>query len=506
MPTPYTSIFDSSTIITRKDLCELLNLDTTRPGLKFSPDEIKRAYKIRAMRFHPDKQAASEQPVPIEISVIVTQDLVQARDYMLAGTDNIPGKYFVANGLSYAPEDWVTVVIDTLNGIKENTATFSWGVTWLSRFSNDYLMILLMSTFLDGQLDFRFISMFSNQLAAIRPHLEGIDGTALAGVLRQIKDSLNSAEEMNSESILMQLHEILPESLTKHEKFDTLVAAFKDAGKELKSMLTDEFINNVQHIVHFWPNFIANVPTWKHIMGVYFVSLIATSSSLPKFFNALKVITEVILEHKGGAALALTALPLLLLTALVLPVNIVVQIVTQFAWVLLQEIPLVLINGFGLLASVYNLLHSLFPNSDKSFSQAAFSLFESALNLSVRLSLDVIIGALDAVIFILTNHSVLGSLLDSINISLDTMLDSMRPVSASQTPTEEPEVGVVAVPTDEQQSRVKEPAQFLGFFANSNLPLHNQNDVWLTKFLTELAVTKGSDHDDVETSTLSHAA
>ena len=94
MPSVYSSIFDGPTVITRKDLCELLNLDTSRVGLRFSSAEIKKAYHKRALRFHPDAQTRFHPSIPAEICNILMNDIVLAKDYMLNGEDNIPGKAF----------------------------------------------------------------------------------------------------------------------------------------------------------------------------------------------------------------------------------------------------------------------------------------------------------------------------------------------------------------------------------------------------------------------------
>ena len=167
MTTPYTSVFDGPTLITKKDLCDILNLDTSRPGLKFSQSEIQKAYKRRAVRFHPDKQLSQNPPIPTQICNILMNDIVLARDYMLRGEDNIPGKTFVENSkksFSANPSDWVDTVINVLNGIQAGTSAVSSTVPWLSRLSNNFLMILLLSTFSDGQLNFRYINIFSKEL------------------------------------------------------------------------------------------------------------------------------------------------------------------------------------------------------------------------------------------------------------------------------------------------------------------------------------------------------
>ena len=498
MPTPYTSIFDGPTIITRKDLCDMLNLDLTRPDLKFSDAEIKKAYRVRALRFHPDKQATSDQPIPEQTCQQLIEDMGQARDYLLKGIDNIPGKGYLANARTYEVKDWVATVIGALQALKTGTSTLSTVVPWLSRFSNNFLMIGLMSTFWDGQLNLRLVNLFSKQLADARPYLQDIDGSTIANFLRQVQESLKATDQLDVEGLFKQLKEVLPKPMTEHPQFDTLLTELQDTGKELKGLLTEDFIAHLQHIIHFWPHFVATVPSWTHIMGVYFISLTVSSSTLPMFFNALKVITEVILEQKGGLALGLTALPLLLLTVLILPVNIMLQSAKQMAWIGIKEGYKAIGNGLSLIGSLFSLLGLVLGNSDKTFTQVTFSLFESIFNLSVRLSINVFIELLNAAIYIISGKSPLSPLLESINTGLDSFFDMLRP--AVTLPQEQPgEVTLVKVEDNAQtKTQPSGEAQSLGFFANSNLPLHNQEDVWLKNLLSSLSDEPQSEKEEVQ--------
>ncbi len=513
MPSVYSSIFDGPTVITRKDLCELLNLDTSRVGLRFSSAEIKKAYHKRALRFHPDAQTRFHPSIPAEICNILMNDIVLAKDYMLNGEDNIPGKAFFENSQTFVVDtgNWVDTVISILDGIKAGTSATSYVVPWLSRFSNNFLMTLLLSTYSNGQLNFRFINTFSAQLEAMRPYVQDIDGSALAEFLRQIKDTLQTTEQLDAEAFVSRLKEILPQSLTENEKLDDLIAAIQGTGKELKELLTDDFIDHLQHIVHFWPNFVATVPSWKHITGVYFISLLFTATSLPKFFSATKTIMEVIWEQKGAVAMTLSALPLILTTALLLPLNVVIQLGIQFTWIALKVSLQLLFNGFKLLYSAVNTVRSLF-DEDISFAQQAFTLLESTINLTIRLSFNLVIEILDEMIFILSNHSILSSIQNGFNNLLDSMLNSLRPVNhelhevaiqeEEQLIYEQTQLVVVAE-SEEQTKEAAEAervAQAFGFFSEANLPLHNMEDVWLEQLLGKLAAPESEAHEHLRAS------
>jgi hypothetical protein len=532
VPSAYTSIFSGSSVITRRELCEILNLDISRPGLKFTDAEIHKAFRIRSLRFHPDKQSANDQAIPEETCNVLMNDISIARDYLLAGKDYVPGVALGNDHLrvgsiyswlssvqpsdidnwansvkEFATSNWVDSVIGMLDGLKTGSFVISSTVPWMSFFSNTYLMMLLMSTFLDEQLNFRVINLLAKPLATIQPYLQDLDGHTLIDFLRTLKEYTAEAEAFDEEKFNV-LKAILPTSISDHPQFDDLFPALLETKEELAKLLDDNFIIDLQHILQFWPHFIANVPSWKHIIGVYFTSLLLTANSLPKSINALKVITEVIWEHKGGLALALTALPLFLLTAVVLPASIIVQLSKQLAWVAMRASLQLLINGFSLLFSASNLIHSLFPDSGKSISEEAFYLFESGFNLSVRLSINVILETLNGVIFVISSQSPLSSLLETINAAFDSMLGRL-PKAALIEPSAEPGTGALIVveaaarqqpparTQTEQPSENREPAeQSYGFFANSNLPLLNQEDLWLEKIL-KITAADDQPEDDI---------
>ncbi len=509
MPIAYSSIFDGPTVITQKDLCELLNLNTSRVGLRFSPAEIKKAYHKRAQRFHPDAQTHFHPPIPAEICNILMNDIVRAKDYMLKGEDNIIGKALFKNSQTFVVNtgNWVDTVISILDGIKAGTSTTSYVVPLLSRLRNNFLMTLFLSTYSsNGQLIFRYINTFSAQLDTIRPYLLDIDGSSLAEFLRQIKEVLKATDQFGAESIVAKLKEILPKSLAENEKVDDLIAAIQRTGSEIKELLTDDFVDHLQDIVHFWPNFIATVPSWTHITGVYFISLLFTATSLPKFFSATKTITEVIWQQKGAVAMTLSALPLILTTALLLPLNVAIQLGIQFTWIALKASLQLLFNAFKLLYSAVNKVRSLF-DEDISFAQQAFTLFESTINLTIRLSFNLVIEILDEMIFILSNHSVLSSLQNSFNNLLDSMLNNLRPVDhepheavlqeEEQLISEQMQLVVIAENHEQTNEAVEaeRAAHTFGFFSEANLPLHNTEDVWLEQLLETLVISESTAHE-----------
>lgn len=493
----YTSIFDGATLITKKDLCILLNLDVNRPNLMFDDSEIRRAYKRRALRFHPDTQQRFDKPIPRDISTLVLGDMERARDHLLRGEDNIPGKAFNSRNIPQDAKAWIDLTINILNGIKDGTVTASKVVNWTNLLSNNFFIVLLFSTYYNSQLNFRFISPLAKALAPIQPYLKDVDGTAFAVFLRECKMQLEQAEKLDSVFIKERLGEILPVEFTRTENFDQLAVALQDSGKALKELLSDDFINKCQGLIHFWADLVANVPSWKHIIGVYFVSLLFTAGSLPKFVNALKVLSEVIIQNKGIPAFLLAVAPMFVTAALLLPLNMAFHLSTGLMWIALKAAISLLVEGIKLLNAMIRLP---FSQDVQTLKQHTFALFAALFNGSVRLSVNVALESMDKVIFILTNQNVFGALLERINELFDSLFALFRPITgpqaASETGLQVAEVrqelpgSQQEIPTrdpgNQQEPPAREPRNNTGFFANQGLPLHNETDTWLDDLLAKL--------------------
>ncbi len=497
MPTTYTSMFDAPSIITKKEMCALLNLDATRPGLTFSATEIKKAYYKRSLRFHPDKQSSYPHPIPEEICNVLMNDIALARDYLSNGEDNIPGKAFLSRAQqSFTSEttDWLEFAIITLKAIETGSSNLSRVVPWISFLSRSYFITIALSTFSDGQLNFRYVNILADQLNSLKPIMSHIDGSSVVRILRSIKEGLQLTEQEEFADFLQTLKPQLAQYIGDEERFEALISAIKDAREELSIMLTDNFINHIQRIITFLPNFIATVPSWKHILQVYFTSLIITSNSLPKFFNALTVIADVILKQKGALALALAALPLTVLTAMLLPINIAVQLSTQMGWIALKAIVNIVTNAIRLMSSTAALLYA----GDFSYKNI-FSIIEATFNLVIRTAITSTLEALNSAIFILTNQNLISPVLSQIDRFLDSVIHYLRPktnVHTNDAAADQSEYQLI--PYDEEQQQQQDSAersnQSARFFAHPVLPLFNDEDLWLNQLLDNLS----QDHDDTD--------
>lgn len=485
MPDPYGSIYETLPVITKKEMCALLNLDLARPNLFFSQAEIIRAYRIRARQFHPDRQYLAPRAIPEAICNLLMADLVRSRDHLLKGEDNIRGKSSPDNEIA----DWLTYVLATLNGIKDGSSDIVQTLTWMSRLSRSIFIIAALSTYSDGQLNLRYVNEFSPVFDVIRPLLYHVESIPIVTLLKRIQRFVHDAasEEQN---IFIGLRELVSAEMITDAQLQQLSAAINGAREALHVELTDNLIGHVEHILKFWPHFIARLPSWGHLTAVLLITLLGTATSLPKYANALRVLTEVILQQKGSSALVIASPVLLLLAICLLPLNSLIQCTTQLFWLGAKAALTFLNNALALAAKLmllpYNLLFA-----EASNAELIFSLFNNVVNLSVRLLVTSMLETLDSTLFYLTDLSLLSSWVEGFNDYLDRLLVLLKPLSAN--PAEHGQQ-VILVNHYEQASKVRESdaAPILPFFSSS--PLHNQEDNFLNTLLAQVAQFDGSDN------------
>jgi hypothetical protein len=454
----YTSIFNQSTKVTKNMVCEILNLDISRPGLIFSEGEINKAYHLRALRFHPDKQMIWHPSLPIDICNILMEEISRARKYMLANKDNFPGTY-TRNIFTMDFDDFDDCIdklknaMNLLNYYRNNEFILIWDLSQFSSKKNILLSIV-----------FKILDEY-------RHFLKDIDTDSLNSFFIELKQDLKSNEQENIADIIDKHKQHLPKNFIENQYFVDFLVATRGKNEELKKLLTDQFIGKLQHIVRFWTNFIATAPRWKHIVCIYFISLIYTASSIPMYFYATKTITEVIWKQKGAIALTLSSLPILILTTALFPLNIAVHLGFQLVMIAMRAFFQIFKNSLGFLIAAICLVFSLFIDAI-SLSESVLFLFESVLNLTIRLAFNIAIEVLDGMIFLLTSQSMLSSFQSKFNLWLDSITN--KQVSLITTGK------IEELLNDDKQSK------------NSSC-FDNKEDIWLKKLLDNLFVNINDD-------------
>lgn len=483
MPLSFKSAFNYNGILTKKDFCLMLNLNTARPGLEFSDAEISRAYRRRILRFHPDKQASHSLAIPNEIGCILINDLTQAKDHLLKGEDNIPGDKFSFQSIPQTLDAGFQKMIDILNTIDAQHDSIRNSITWLSRFSHDFWLVILMATYSNNQLNIRYLNSLLPQLAPLKAAIPFFQEANIPELLRSIQKSLQVESSADTAQILEDIQARLPAAITNHEKYPTFVDAVINAKKGLKRILTDDLIGRVEHLLEYWPGFIRTVPSWSHIVHIYFLTMFTTANSVPKTLNAIHELSKIIINHKG-LSVFLAALPaIILINTVMIPVNIVAQLLRQLSWVAAKACFQVILNSSQLLLSTIMLFNSLVSNSTQEpISSTVLSMMLNVLNLTVRLSVDILVETVDVFIFIFSNQAPLSQYVAPFNRMIDLIVAFLN--TARQKPQQTFQIREV-IQIQEKQAIEDRPVSNDGFF--SSKPLHNANDVWLDEILNCIA-------------------
>ena len=428
---PYKSIFETKTIITKADLCEILNLDSNRDNLNFSASEIKKAYRKRTLRIHPDKQAIYDKPIPAEDCTTLMSDAELARDYLLNNEDNIPGRAFKENLRTNTLDDWFDICINTIKNIKSATTSSISGLNYLSYLSNNFLVLFTLATYSDNKLNFRYINEYTDILDTIRPYIENINGTAISEALKQIQITLTSVDDNELTLALDKLDATLPENITNNKKYNELKDAIKDARKDISEVLTANVIANIKHFFDFWPNLIATMPSWRHIIGVYLHTMLFTAITFPKHINAVSEILKVILKQKGKLAFSLVVIPFLLLNIAILPLKLLSQISLQALPISAKVLYRLISNGLQLIKSAIHLIKMIFSTTDYALNIELFKLSESIINLSLRFIITLSLEITDALIYVVSSYSPLAEFINYFNKIIDDLIAKLKPESVN---------------------------------------------------------------------------
>lgn len=480
MPEIYTSIFKTLPVVTKKDMCALLNLDLARPNLSFSKEEINKAYRIRARQFHPDRQYLAPYPIPAATCTILMDDLSTCRDHLLNGKDDIIGASLSDNSMT----DWLSYVLKMLKTLKNDSSDVTQSIVWYSRFSRSVFMMVALSTFSDGQLNLRYVNQLTPQMNHLRAMLATLDSDLIVSLLRMIQQYVNM-DEFDEQNVRSEIQGLVSDELISREGLRVLVSAIHQAQAALKVELTDDLIWHIEHLLKFWPDFINRLPSWNHLSAILFITLLTTATSLPKYVNAVRVLAETILEQKGGIALTLSNPLLLLLSVALLPINLAIQLSAQLVWITAKVAFTIITNVFTLLLLPYNIVFAESCNTE-----LLFALLNGVVALSLRLIVTCVLELADSVLFILTDTSSLSSWIDSFNHHLDELLKVFKPVS-SYMPERDAEKNngndelVLVIADNEQSSTAAEQPPVLPFFAQASL--HNNQDDFLQNIYNHIA-------------------
>ena len=431
----YTSIFDRSCLVYKHTLCELLNLNVDRPGLMFSATEIKRAYKKRVLRFHPDLQAV-EQPIPKDDCQRLMQDIDRARTMLLDGEYIILSKQTQPPNIDDIPENWLLPLLHSVRLTRAEWPEISKFISDLHFFNYRFIFSIMMASFSEGELNFQLMNLHADKLKAwkeaVHPNKTAINvpGLIIQLILRLVKnyaDRLSPETHVNDIKQNIQLIETLARLPQNSEQ--TLNDYCRELIVEMnriKPLISNQFIHEIDNIVALLSELSATAPSWRDIIQISLISLLFNANSLSKHINASFVIGMAIFNHKGLMAFSMAFIPLILITLGLLPLNLFHQLIFQLGWLCITSFWEMVTKACQFAFSMASLVFTL----DFSY-QNSIVLFEQAMTAFIRGPIILALEMLNRSFYFLINIACLDGLIEIIDRAFDCLLDWLKPTAQS---------------------------------------------------------------------------
>jgi len=410
----YTSIFERQHIVTKRDLCAILHLDPGRPGLRFTAQEINTAYRARVRRLHSDRQARYTVQIDKSLATTLMDDVKRARDHLLKGEVNVPGKKLQKTAAPTQPKDVVAAIIAMLNSLKKNTPQIKITISLLSKLSNSLVAMFTLASYSDGRLNARLINVYSDTLNLIRPVVKHIDGSLFVALWKLLKQGLTvSRAPQHIDSDIKAIEALVPAEIKAHKQYPELLELIKETHGVLTNLLDNTFISQVEHTLRFWPALLYKLPSFAHIISIDLMMMLMTATTIPKLINGNKEVFSLLYQQKGLAALLITGPFLLVLNIALLPVNLGLQVA-------LAMLPIV-ISAIG--KAIYNAME--FTKAITTVNPA--KAIESMAYLTVALVVNTVGNTLDAMCYYLTDTHPLAKLLEAFNTWLASKFAPSKP-------------------------------------------------------------------------------
>lgn len=404
----YKSLFSKAGIISKLELCEMLGLNTSRTPLDFTASEINKAFKKRALRIHPDKQASQQIKIPAELCNTLMLDITRARDHLLKGEENIPGSGI---GESITSPVLRTAVHKMSQSNPKALANYIKLVAWFAKFpiSTIPLSILFSQFTTDHQLYIRYV----NLLPKDRSLLKLFDPKFVTSFLQAVKHICEAIESPDTQELMNRIQEMAVTQPFLNE----LLGALNDPAlhavlQHYKPLLEDDVIEAMQSIAASIYQFCMDIPTYSHIIGTYLSSMIFTTDRLIKIIAVYRDLAYVVREQKNTFdALSIYA-SILVLSLVMLPLNIAASIINaevRSNLLFLTSGYVVAYHAFLLIGALYSVMSDVRNNgvTQSNFGQLLKDVISFSWNISARLPLEIAIGVIDNLIYWLGGQRIL---------------------------------------------------------------------------------------------------
>lgn len=474
----YISIFANGHVPSRLEMCQFLNLNTSRPNLEFTKEEINQAYKNRARIFHPDKLTFSK-----EIADLLMIDLRRAR-ILLESNVVFNQEFFESNAADTSR--WKNVRWEKL--IPEMQRVFSDVLsndielnpfldfesnlnTWIEKLGDEkyiwevlnefnlfiistyrtFVLPLMLSSFSNNHLNFYSLAKSDLAITKVFSKLKETD------LLFDMENGIKVLQEINQ--LLAQKNQ-LQDLITKIKNiypnfsFDT-----ENDEKVGNFLIRIELYNNILNLLvnQIEPSIELLGPklSWELIFEVYFLTTFFTANNLVKYSLAFYDIASVIYMKKGKLAFSLIILPLFLLSLTLLPINLALYCLPKAISFFFNVLSTLYANLISLSSSLTKLLLWPFYQNYSAY-ETLIKLTQSTFDLTIRLSCYVVFTSLNTLVFYLTNSSMFADLLIYVNKEFDKMFGKVDP-NALYNPPEQDDFLNQLKQQELNQQQIKKP-------------------------------------------------
>lgn len=418
----YKSLFSKAGIISKLELCEMLGLNTSRTPLNFTASEINKAFKKRALRIHPDKQAFQQIKIPAELCNTLLSDVTRARDHLLKGEENIPGSGI--DELITSP-----VLRTAVSKMSQfNPKALADNIRCVALFAKFSLSIIPLSIlFSQFTIDHQLYIRYVNFLPKDRSLLKSFDPKFVTSFLQAVKHICETSELPDKQDLMNRIQEMAATQSFLNE----LPGAFNDPAlhavlQYYKPLLEDDVIEAMQTIATSIHQFLTDIPTYSHIIGTYLSSMIFTTDRLIKIIAVYRDLVYVVSEQKNTFDAVKIYASILVLSLVMLPLNIAASIINAEIYLNL----LFLTSGYVVADSAFQLVWALYlvvadvrnnGVTQSNFGQLLKDVITFAWNISVRYPLEIAIGVIDNLIYWLGGQRVLQSKMNEVVDYLDEL-------------------------------------------------------------------------------------
>lgn len=421
---PYSSVFKQKRVLYRKDFCAILNLD---PDRELSEYDINRAYRLRSILFHPDRQARSRNPLPKETCTELMIDITKARDCLLLGIES----YGAENNSDETGGNrlsWLNLALSKLDKLEKlSIDDISVPSLFMENYLvNDFMIALLSSLYKDNKLGVQTLfELDEDQLTPVLNYIHSEFGKLatfleLLKAIAQMHQQPQCTLEYIKNCIILNR---LTLTLSDQEIEDLSQKIHANIAKIQNSKMVP-VIEEMQRTRQLVLEMAENFPSWRYLIYQYVITLLFTSTNIPNFMSTAAFMLGNLKKAKGDLAFYGLLFPYIALSACILPINALIQLSTQAEILVYNNVYLIYKNLMQIGTALIDFIKS--PGLE-SLKLSLYLILEAVFNSTIRLSLNFALDVIDEIWFYPTRSSLLGGVISAMNLKFDAFLNNFHP-------------------------------------------------------------------------------